>query len=168
MKVSLANLLLLINQKEKEVSELYSEVLKNTIVVKDRELDGRETILNEVEDFGVVIDKYEAACDELVKYKNILATNNATVKTESGYTIIEAINKVSVLRRKLNLYDNLVTKKPSLSRQSDGNGISSYYRINDLNFDLELEKQVRLETQNEIAELEVSIQQANANTIVEI
>lgn len=168
MKVSLANLLLLINQKDKEVSELHSEVLRNSIVVKDREIDGRETILNEVQDFNVVTEQYFRACDELTRYKNLLAINNATVKLDSGMTIIEGINTLSTLRKELYLFDALVNKKPSLDRRSDGNGISSYYRVNDLNFDLDKAKSNRANMQNDISALESQIQKANNENFVEI
>ena len=168
MKVSLANLLLLINQKEKEVSELHNEVIRNSMVIKDREIDGRETVLNEVQNFDSLIKDYFAVCDELTKYKNLLAKNNASVILESGITIIEAINVLSILRKKLYLFDILVTKKPSLDRKSDGNGISSYYRVNDLNFNLELVKHDRLSIQDHISKLESEIQKANNENFVEI
>lgn len=168
MKVSLANLLLLINQKEKEVSELHNEVIRNSMVIKDREIDGRETVLNEVQNFNSLIKDYFAVCDELTKYKNLLAKNNASVILESGITIIEAINVLSILRKKLYLFDILVTKKPSLDRKSDGNGISSYYRVNDLNFNLELVKHDRLSIQDHISKLESEIQKANNENFVEI
>lgn len=168
MEVSLANLLLLINQKSTEVSEWHSEVLKNTILIKDREIDGRETILNKVEDFDFIYSKYKDVCNELSKYKNLLTIKNSTVKIQSGITIIEAINNISILKKRLYLLDDLASKNPKLSRQSDGNGISSYYRVNDLNFDLESIKAERIEVKDEITQLESEIQQTNSTTFIEI
>ena len=97
MKVSLANLLLLINQKESEVSENYNNIMKNSAIIKDKELDGNETSLNEVEDFKYLQEKYEASAKDLELYKNKLAYINATEKISLNMTIIEAINKVSIL-----------------------------------------------------------------------
>ena len=168
MKVSLANLLLLINQKETEVSENYSNLMKNTIISKDRELDGTETILNEVENFKDLQEKYEKSVIDLEIYKNKLAFANATEKVSADITIIEAINKVSALRRRLGLYDNLSAKKASLERRFDGNGGSSFYRVNELNFDINKIKRIREEIKTKISELEADIQNTNATTYVEI
>ena len=168
MKVSLSNLLLLINQKEKEVNEQYSDVLKNSMITKDKELDGKETVLNIVEDFSTVIEKYEKSINELNNYKDLLAYTNATQSTESGLTIIQAINATSCLRKKLGLYDSLSSKKPSLNRQFDGNGGSAYYRVQDLNFELEVIKGMREEITNKISQLEADIQNTNATTFLEV
>lgn len=168
MKISLANLLLQINQKEKEVNEKYSEVLNNSILTKDRELNGTETILNEVKDFRVVLNDYLNSTADLTRYKNILAIHNSTIKTESGLSIIEAINKVSVLRRELNLFETLSSKRESLTRQSDGNGISSYYRVKSFNFNMDMVMQQKDDIQKEIQRLEADIQQTNATSFVDI
>lgn len=168
MKISLANLLLQINQKEKEINEKYSEVLNNSILTKDRELNGTETILNEVKDFDTVLYDYLKSTSDLAKYKNILAISNATTKTESGLSIIEAINKVSVLRRELSLFESLSSKSESLTRQSDGNGISSYYRVKSFNFNMDMVVKQKDNIQKEIQKLEADIQQTNATSFIEI
>lgn len=168
MKISLANLLLQINQKEKEINEKYSEVLNNSILTKDRELNGTETILNEVKDFDTVLYDYLKSTSDLAKYKSILAISNATTKTESGLSIIEAINKVSVLRRELSLFESLSSKSESLTRQSDGNGISSYYRVKSFNFNMDMVVKQKDNIQKEIQKLEADIQQTNATSFIEI
>ena len=168
MKVSLANLLLLINQKESEVSENYNNIMKNSAIIKDKELDGNETSLNEVEDFKYLQEKYEASAKDLELYKNKLAYINATEKISLNMTIIEAINKVSILRKRLELYNSLSGKKPSLERRFDGNGGSAYYRVNDLNFNLDEIKRIKEDIKVKISELEADIQNTNATTYVEI
>lgn len=169
MNVSLSELLMLINKKSEEVGELYQDVIKNSVVTKDREVTGdNEIILNDVEDFYKVKMRFDNALYELMKYKNILALSNSSVKLPNGQTIIEAINTISSLKRELGLYDVLALKKPSLNRMFDGSGGSSYYRINDLNFDLNSIKENRNLVKNKITEIEAAIYNINATTFVEI
>lgn len=168
MKVTLSNLLLIINQKSKEMSSLRYDVMNNSVVTKDRELDGTETILTDVKDFEDVLGVYKSELEALTKYKNILAKMNATVEVKDGMTIIEAINMVSSLRRELELFDTLANKTPSLGRKFDGNGSNSYYRVVDLNYNIDLVKDEKQSLVDRISELESAIQQVNATTFVEI
>ena len=168
MKVTLSNLLLIINQKSKEMSSLRYDVMNNSVVTKDRELDGTETILTDVKDFEEVLGIYKTELEALTKYKNILAKMNATVEVKDGMTIIEAINMVSSLRKELELFDTLANKTPSLGRKFDGNGSNSYYRVVDLNYNIDLIKDERQSLVDRISELESAIQQVNATTFVEI
>ena len=168
MKITLSNLLLLINQKADNMSVLYSDVLKNSTIIKDRELNGTETPLGDVKDFDEVLKEYKTASDELVLYKNTLAKMNATIEVENGLTIIEAINLLSVLRNRLDLFESLSNKQPSLNRRFDGNGSNAYYRVTDLNFDAETIKAEKQELVDEIARLETLIQEKNATTFVEV
>lgn len=168
MKVTLSNLLLIINQKSKEMSSLRYDVMNNSVVTKDRELDGTETILTDVKDFEEVLGVYKTELESLTRYKNILAKMNATVEVKDGMTIIEAINMVSSLRKELELFDTLANKTPSLGRKFDGNGSNSYYRVIDLNYNIDLVKDERQSLVDRISNLESAIQQVNATTFVEI
>lgn len=168
MKVTLSNLLLIINQKSKEMSSLRYDVMNNSVVTKDRELDGTETILTDVKDFEEVLGVYKTELEALTKYKNILAKMNATVEVKDGMTIIEAINMVSSLRKELEIFESLANKTPSLGRKFDGNGSNSYYRVVDLNYNIDLVKDERQSLVDRISELESAIQQVNATTFVEI
>ena len=168
MKVTLSNLLLIINQKSKEMSTLRYDVMINCTITKDRELDGTEQVLVDVKDFEEVLSKYKSELNTLTKYKNILAKMNATVKVKENMTVIEAINTVSSLRKELELFETLSSKVPSLSRKFDGNGSSSYYRVVDLNYDIDVIKAEKQALVDEISNLETLIQQVNATTFVEI
>lgn len=169
MKVSLSELLLLINKKDEEVSENYQDVLKNSMVTKDREIGtGVETILNTVEDFKTIQCKYEKSISDLIRYKNALALANSSIRLMNGQTIIEAINTIGALKREFTLYDALLCKKATLNRMFDGSGGSSYYRVNDLNFEISDVKNRREELRNKISELEANIANTNATSFIEI
>ena len=53
MKINLTNLMNLINNEEGFAYEKYRDLVNNLVITKDRELDGTETVLNEVKDFDV-------------------------------------------------------------------------------------------------------------------
>lgn len=168
MKVSIAELLLLVNQKTKEISENYYDVVGSIYVMKDRELDGKETILNEVQDFNTVMDKYEKSINELTTYKNALNNANATVRTASGMTIYEAINYINSLRKKNELFETLSNKKPKLSREFDGVGSSSYYKVSELTYDPDSFKTLKRTISTSISTLEADIANTNATHYIEV
>lgn len=168
MEVSIAELLLMISQKTKEMKEIYFDVINSIYIMKDRELDGSETILNEVSDFNVVIDKYEAIINDINRYKNILNIANSTIKTQSGMTISEAMNYINSLRKKVELYDILAGKKTKLSREFDGNGSSSYYKVSELNYNADTYKNLKDILNTSISTLEADIANTNATNFVTI
>lgn len=168
MEVSIAELLLMISQKTKEMKEIYFDVINSIYIMKDRELDGSETILNEVSDFNVVIDKYEAIINDINRYKNILNIANSTIKTQSGMTISEAMNYINSLRKKVELYDILAGKKTKLSREFDGTGSSSYYKVSELNYNADTYKNLKDILNTSISTLEADIANTNATNFVTI
>lgn len=170
MKVSISELLLMISQKTKEMSECYFDVINSIYTMKDRELDGTEIILNEVSDsdFEFIINKYERLASDLVKYKNVLNQSNSSIKTQSGMTISEAMNYIALSRKKLELYDALSNKKSKLSREFDGNGSSSYYKVSELNYNADTYKNLKNVLNTSISTLEADIANTNATNFVEI
>src|SRR3712207_8698984 len=68
-KITLSELILLINQTEKEANYNFYNVLNNSIVIKDRELDGKETILNEIKEFDQEYNLYVDSINKLECYK---------------------------------------------------------------------------------------------------
>lgn len=168
MEVSIAELLLMISKKTKEIKEIYFDVINSIYIIKDRELNGTETILNEVSDFDVVIDKYEEAIDDLERYKNALNIANSTIKTQSGMTLYEAINCINSLRKKVEIYDTLAGKKTKLSREFDGTGSSSYYKVSELNYNADTYKDLKYTLNTYISTLEADIANTNATNFIEI
>ena len=168
MKVSISELLLMISQKTKEIRENYFDVINSIYIIKDRELNGTETILNEVSDFDVVIDKYETAIDDLNIYKDALNIANSTIKTKSGMTLYEAMNYINSLRKKVEIYNTLAAKKTKLSREFDGTGSSSYYKVSELNYNADIYKDLKDALNTSISTLEADIANTNATNFIEI
>ncbi|MFX0548164.1 hypothetical protein ACOAKC_02395 [Hathewaya histolytica] len=167
-KITLSELILLINQTNDKVYTSSSEIVKNSIIIKHRELDGKETILNNVKDFNNKYNLYIECLHKLETYKNKLSKANSQIIATKGMTILETLNHMNNLKKQLALLDELCAKEPSLKRYFDGNGSNAYYRVEDLNFDIEKYKNEKLRLQSEINNLESCIQQANANNFVEI
>ena len=169
MKVSLAELILLINRSTNDVYEKRNTVFKNTMKTSDFELSGQETVLNNVEDFTQLYNDYTNSLTRLEQYKNILAQANCTTKIpEFNLTITEALNKIRTCRTLLEMYDSLALKKETKERRFDGNGSTSYYRVNSLNFSATEMESLKTTTAAKIDKLESLIATTNASTFVEI
>lgn len=169
MKVSLAELILLINRSTNDVYEKRNTVFKNTIQTSDVELSGQKTVLNDVEDFTKLYNDYTNSLTRLEQYKNILAQANCTTKIpEFNLTITEALNKIRTCRTLLEMYDSLALKKETKERRFDGNGSTSYYRVNSLNFSVTEMESLKSTTAAKIDKLESLIATTNASTFVEI
>lgn len=170
MKISLSELILLINRTESEIQEKQNIIYKNIIITKDVEIDnGFETLLTDVEPFDTIYNSYIESLTRLETYRNALTKANCNTKiVDNDLTIIEALNKINNLRKQLSLYDNLSVKRSSKDRRFDGNGSTSYYRCNELNFKMESIEQLRKATSSQIDKLESLITSTNASTLVEI
>lgn len=167
-EISLISLFTLIKQEEEKLSEIKDKIFKNALVTKDRELDGRETLLSEVEVIEELFISYNLLSNKIVNHKNKLNYYNTTTKVSGELSIIGAINTIKAFRSELNMLDSLSRKTPSLDRKFDGNGGSAYYRVIDLNFKLPNVNERRDFLNKEIARLDSLIQNANATTLVKI
>ena len=83
-------------------------------------------------------------------------------------SINEMINQVKALRKMSDLYDVILGEKPRLQRKFDGNGSNAYYRVQELNFDIEEIRKAKEKTNNLIISLENEINILNSNTFVEL
>ena len=61
-------------------------------------------------------------------------------------SINEMINQVKALRKMSELYDVILGEKPKLQRKFDGNGSQAYYRVQELNFNIEEIKKAKEKT----------------------
>lgn len=168
MRISLSELILLINEKKNELIDAFKEVDKASIIMKDKNLDGSEIVLSEVKDFKKAFDNYEKVVNEFVEYKNALANVNSITKINSTLTIIEAINTLSSLRIKLEHLKHLSSKKPSITREFDGNGGSSYYSVSELNFEIKEILDKKQSLQRTITKIESDLAIANATNYVDL
>lgn len=169
MKISLAELILLISRTTNEIYEKKNAIFKNTVIITDVEITGKETVLNNVECFDDLYNTYINSLENLENYKNLLAKANCTTTViDSNFTITEALNKITNLRKQLEVYEGLSVKKETKERRFDGNGSTSYYRVNALNFSVERMETLKSETAALIDKLESKITATNTSTFVEI
>ena len=169
MNINLTNLMNLINNEESLAYEKYRDLVNNLVITKDRELDGTETVLNEVKDFDSLYNDYLSQVKKVGVYKSVLARYNTnTISETTKMSINEMINQVKALRKMSDLYDIILNEKPRLQRKFDGNGSQAYYRIQELNFDIEEIRKAKEKTNNLIMSLENEINILNSNTFVEL
>lgn len=167
--ISILNLMSLISQKENEVSDIVNRMSYASVVQKHIEIETKsETVLNEVEDFDLLYDDYIVTQNEVSECRGALAETNATTLLSNGRSIIQSINDIKGYRNVLYQLDRYINKKETLNRRFDGNGGSSYYEKNELNYSVnamreEKDKYIKLieETENEISTL-------NATTLVQL
>lgn len=169
MKINLSELLLLINQESEKRSDIVRDLMNSSVIKKDIEIDGRETILEDVKEFEPLFDQFNSIVRSVADLKSKLAVANATtVVNGTDMTIVETMNNIMALRKTLDVYESLSDKRATKSRMSDGNGISSYYRIYELNYNIELIKQLKDKIVSDINNLEARISETNINTLVDI
>ena len=169
METTFANLLILIQQESAKLGEIKDKIRKNSTITKDKEIEsGKETLLQDVENFDDLMAQYNVSSDKLVYYKNMLNKENNSTMVEKDETISDVINIIKELRSRLSLLDTLSYKQTSRDRRFDGNGGYAYYRVVELNFNMDDINILREETKNEISRLEALIQNVNATTVITI
>ena len=85
----------LIYNEEGLAYEKYRDLVNNLVFTKDRELDGTETVLNEVKDFDVLYYDYLSQVKKIGVYRSVLARYNTnTISETTKMSINEMINQV--------------------------------------------------------------------------
>ena len=84
MNINLTNLMNLINNEEGLAYEKYRDLVNNLVITKDRELDGTETVLNEVKDFDTLYNDYSSQVKKVGVYRSVLARYNTNTISKNG------------------------------------------------------------------------------------
>lgn len=165
-KVNLITLMSLINQLEDETENILREIRYNSIIEKDRELDGTETIIKDCEDFSKLYSNYTDKFNKLIDYKNKLNEANNTINETIDSSVAKLLIQVKEHRKRLYFIEELLKNKES-KRRINIDGVS-YYSIKQLNYDIDSVKAKKETITKVINILEEQINTINSTTFVEI
>ena len=120
MKLNLTTLMSKINEEENNFNTLMSNIRLHLFSTSIKELDGRETILEDYKDdltteLKALKDSYEL----LTKLKRIQFEKNNSYKLADGRTIQQAISDNNYLRKLKNFYTSIVNNRSTKTRVTE-------------------------------------------------
>lgn len=161
MKTNITALMTLIAELEKKINNLQYSVYEYTHTTVIKELDGRETVVEDTkEDFLKTIEDFGLLLEQHATLKATLLRKNSEFKLKDGRSIQEAIVDVTKLRKKKGLIEGLINKRSSVKRYTEVN--NSYFEHRTLNYDVKEYKELLIEIDSEIQETEFEISKLNS------
>lgn len=172
---------LTINQamsKRAELEKLYNikvsnvqSVLYNTIM-KNKELDGLEFTIHEVQDFDKEFSSMISLSDEIDALKGAISKANCTAKVDiegEDMTIQECLNRVATYRKRVEIIRTVLNRsKESEERRVDASGTTPYYKITKANYNKADMEELLESLNNDIINMELAIDKANNATVINI
>lgn len=153
MKTNLANLMSIVSEEEKKLSNYAFTIRSYAYNISIQELDGKINITEDYKnDFETVFSEINRAKDRIIKIKSEIYKKNNFFTLTDGRTIQEAIVENTVLRKIKNYYEVLLEKRGSKKRITEVN--NSYFECKTLNYDIK-------EIQNRHDDIEKRIQQTD-------
>lgn len=161
MKTNIANLINLVAEDERKLNILSRGILNHIYTVTAKELDGKENIIEDYkEDFECEYSQYNEILNRIEKMKKVIYLKNNELKLPDGSSIQDALVEVGVLRKKVNLLNQLCEYKSSNRRITEVN--NSYFECRTLNFDSKKLKEELNEFENKIQNIEFEISKLNS------
>ena len=161
MKTNISSLMIMLSNKESDLSAAKSDILDYAVNTSIQELDGT---VNVTEDYKVDFDEAYSKIDELikdiVKIKATINAKNNEFKLSDGRSIQEAIAENGVLRKMRITYKTLLCKKASKRRETEVN--NSYFECRTLNFDAKELKAKVEELDRKIKQTDFEISRLNS------
>ena len=153
MKTNLANLMSIVSEEEKKLSNYAFTIRSYAYNISIQELDGKTNITEDYKnDFDFVFEEVNKTKERIIKIKSAIYQKNNSFTLTDGRTIQEAIVENTVLRKIKNYYEALLEKRGSKKRITEVN--NSYFECKTLNYDVK-------EIQNKHDEIENKIQQTD-------
>lgn len=157
MKLNLTALMSKINEEENNFNALMSNIRLHLFSTSIKELDGRETILEDYKnDLTTELKNLEDSYKLLTKLKKIQFEKNNSYKLTDGRTIQQAISDNNYLRKLKNFYTSIVNNRSTKTRVTEVN--NSYFECRNLNYDVKnIQDKINKITQNiETTDFEIS------------
>ncbi len=157
MRLNLTTLMNKINEEENNVNTLMANIRLHLFSTSIKELDVKETILEDYkDDLTVELKNLKDTYAFLTKLKRIQFEKNNYYKLEDGRTIQQAISDNNYLRKLKNFYSSIVNNRSTKTRVTEVN--NSYFECHNLNYDIkELQEEIDKITKNiETTDFEIS------------
>lgn len=171
MLKTIAELRLLIEDKEANYSNNLYKLQGGATVTTIKELNGGTELMSKPFDFTKELKALDTECSKIAYYKGLLAKANNDTSIDAIDTIQTAIVKLQKKRKLLEKVEYILNNtRESKKRKSDG-GLSTataYYEEVSLNFDESKLAEYRDNLREELNALEVKIQNANNNKNITI
>lgn len=157
---------LLLDRYNNDLATLYSELKNNVVIQKIKELNGTEEVLSNTKSFVEIYTKIVELINNINKLSSEINKANNEIECMPGVTIQNALSSLKSLRTLRSNLSAIYTCNSFKQRKSDVNG-SSYYLIQELNFDKEwLQKEIN-RISEEIDRYEAAILKANNEAQIE-
>ncbi len=160
MKTNMTDLMSRLAQMQNDFSDASLKIKLNSTRTSIIELNGNTQLIDDAEDFDENFERFVKLSKIIPKLKNIICERNNTLRLENGETIQEALLRISTLRKLLDTFGTLASKKPYKKRTTENT--NSYFTSVELAYDKEKMKKMKEETIAEIQALEFGINQLNA------
>ena len=131
---------------------------------------------NIIQEYILESDGSRHDCNELgeeisqIKTKISKANNENYIETKSGKLSLQgALNKIKYLRGQVNNFEHILENvKSSKERKVDAAATSVYYKVKEPNFNKKDLKQYLEDRNEEILELEIALNKANNEILIDI
>lgn len=166
-KISLKELRMLIDTTS---SDLYNKerLLKLNCTKVVQKVNGAEDFeISTPFEFDKEFKALEELRDNLARYEILAQEANTNIKVEN-MSLTEILKTLKSLRGKLSFYENFIEKKPYNKRVDVSNSGTFYYEVSELRFDPKQFEKDRDTIRAEIQKLEVALDKANTEPVIEI
>ena len=136
MKTTISDIRSQLNTLERNYSRISQKAQRAMVITKIRELNGSETVIDEVENFDDLMKDMREHASEIARLKGIVARLNSETRLSDGRSISETVAHLAGLRSERALLVRAQDMRPSIRRR-DGSGLNAtaYYDVTELNFD---------------------------------
>ena len=153
MKTNLSHLMSIVDEEEKNFSELLRSLKNHAYTSSTQELDGKVNITEDYQqDFAEEFLECKKSQQRITKMKAAIFSKNNEFKLSDGRSIQEAIVDNTNLRKLKGVYSNLASLRGSKDRVTEVH--NSYFDCRTLNYDVK-------ELKKELKEIEERIQQTD-------
>ena len=146
--------------------------LENVVQEYILEADGSRYDCNEVVDFNREFELIIELGEEIAQIKTKISKSNNEnyIDTKNGKISLQgALNRIKYLRDQVNNFENILEGvKSSKERKVDAAATSVYYRVKEPNFNKKELKKYLEDRNEEILELEISLNKANNEILIDI
>lgn len=166
-KISLKELRMLIKSTKDDINTMERNIKNNAVEITQKVTGAEDFIVSTPFNFEEEFEKLEKLRDKHTKYQILAQEANTNIKVD-GMSLTEILKKINGISDKISLYEELLYKKPYNRRVDVSNSGTFYYEVCELRFDAKKLESERDSLRNELQKLEVALDKANTEPVIEI